>query len=110
MTDRGQTTGALIDGPLALDNAINRPAVKLQHIATPVAGDADILLVPDLDAHMLAKELSFLANGDAAGITSRADNVCARYAVTVLYAHAALSPPPESASFPGESSCASRSW
>jgi phosphate acetyltransferase len=102
MADRGQITGALLDGPLALDNAINRAAAKIKHIASPVAGDADILLVPDLEAgNMLAKELSFLANADAAGIvlgarvpiilTSRADNVRARMAscaVAVLYAHA----------------------
>ena len=102
MADRGQITGALLDGPLALDNAIDREAAAVKHIDSPVAGDADILLVPDLEAgNMLAKELSFLANADAAGIvlgarvpiilTSRADNVRTRMAscaVAALYAHA----------------------
>lgn len=102
MAERGQITGALLDGPLALDNAISREAADIKHITSPVAGDADILLVPDLEAgNMLAKELSFLANADAAGIvlgarvpimlTSRADNVRTRLAscaVAALYAHA----------------------
>jgi phosphate acetyltransferase len=102
MADRGQITGAVLDGPLALDNAINREAASIKQISSPVAGDADILLVPDLEAgNMLAKELSFLANADAAGIvlgarvpiilTSRADNVRTRMAscaVAALYAHA----------------------
>ena len=101
MADRGQITGAILDGPLALDNAINREAANIKHITSTVAGDADILLVPDLEAgNMLAKELSFLANADAAGIvlgarvpiilTSRADNVRTRMAscaVAALYAH-----------------------
>jgi phosphate acetyltransferase len=102
MAERGQITGALLDGPLALDNAINREAAAMKGIVSPVAGDADILLVPDLEAgNMLAKELTFLANADAAGIvlgarvpiilTSRADNVRTRLAscaVAALYAHA----------------------
>jgi phosphate acetyltransferase len=102
MAERGQITGAVLEGPLALDNAINRDAASIKHIVSPVAGDADILLVPDLEAgNMLAKELSFLANADAAGIvlgarvpiilTSRSDNVRTRMAscaVAVLYAHA----------------------
>ena len=102
MAERGQITGGLLEGPLALDNAINREAATIKHINSPVAGDADILLVPDLEAgNMLAKELTFLANADAAGIvlgarvpiilTSRADNVRTRMAscaVAVLYAHA----------------------
>jgi phosphate acetyltransferase len=102
MAERGQITGALVDGPLALDNAISREAAATKHITSAVAGDADILLVPDLEAgNMLAKELSFLANADAAGIvlgarvpiilTSRADNVRTRMAscaVAALYAHA----------------------
>jgi phosphate acetyltransferase len=102
MAERGQITGGLLDGPLALDNAINREAAQIKHIASPVAGDADILLAPDLEAgNILAKELTFLANADAAGIvlgarvpiilTSRADNVRARMAscaVAALYAHA----------------------
>lgn len=102
MAERGQITGALLDGPLAFDNAISKAAAEAKHINSGVAGDADILLVPDLEAgNMLAKELSFLANADAAGIvlgarvpiilTSRADNVRTRMAscaVAALYAHA----------------------
>ena len=102
MAERDQIIGGLLDGPLALDNAIDRAAAAVKHIASPVAGDADILLVPNLEAgNMLAKELSFLANADAAGIvlgarvpiilTSRADNVRTRMAscaVAALYAHA----------------------
>jgi phosphate acetyltransferase len=102
MADRGQITGALLDGPLALDNAISLSAAKIKGIVSPVAGQADILVVPDLEAgNMLAKNLSFLADADAAGIvlgarvpiilTSRADTVRARMAscaVAALYAHA----------------------
>lgn len=91
MAERGQITGAVLDGPLAFDNAISREAAATKHIASPVAGDADILLVPDLEAgNMLVKELTFLANADEAGIalgarvpvilTSRADTVRARLA------------------------------
>jgi phosphate acetyltransferase len=91
MADRGQITGATLDGPLALDNAINREAAAVKNIESDVAGDADILLVPNLEAgNMLVKELTFLANADAAGIvlgakvpiilTSRADSVRARLA------------------------------
>jgi phosphate acetyltransferase len=101
MAERGQITGALLDGPLALDNAISREAAAIKHITSAVAGDADILLVPDLEAgNMLAKELTFLANADAAGIvlgarvpiilTSRADDLRTRMAscaVAALYAH-----------------------
>jgi len=102
MAERGQITGGVLDGPLALDNAISREAAAIKHITSSVAGDADILLVPDLEAgNMLAKELTFLAEADAAGIvlgarvpiilTSRADNVRSRMAscaVAALYAHA----------------------
>ncbi len=91
MADRGQITGALIDGPLALDNAISPEAAAIKKIASPVAGRANILVVPDLEAgNMLAKSLSFLANADAAGIvlgarvpiilTSRADLLLSRLA------------------------------
>jgi phosphate acetyltransferase len=91
MADRGQITGALLDGPLALDNAINLTAAKTKKLDSPVAGQADILIVPDLEAgNMLAKSLSFLADADAAGIvlgarvpiilTSRADSVMTRLA------------------------------
>lgn len=102
MADRGQITGGVLDGPLAFDNAVSGDAAKIKHIRSSVAGDADILLVPDLEAgNMLAKELSFLAAAAAAGIvlgarvpiilTSRADNVRTRMAscaVAALYAHA----------------------
>jgi len=102
MADRGQITGALLDGPLAMDNAISAIAVKTKGITSPVAGDADILIAPDLEAgNILAKLLTFLANADAAGLvlgarvpiilTSRADSVRVRIAscaVAVLVAHA----------------------
>jgi phosphate acetyltransferase len=91
MADRGQITGALLDGPLALDNAISSDAATIKHLTSPVAGRANVLLVPDLEAgNMLAKSLTFLANADAAGIvlgarvpiilTSRADSVLTRLA------------------------------
>jgi phosphate acetyltransferase len=91
MADRGQITGALIDGPLALDNAIDLGAAKIKNIRSPVAGQANVLVVPDLEAgNMLAKSLTFLADADAAGIvlgarvpiilTSRADSNITRLA------------------------------
>ena len=91
MADRGQITGALVDGPLALDNAISPEAASIKKIASAVAGRANILVVPDLEAgNMLAKSLSFLAGADAAGIvlgakvpiilTSRADSLLTRLA------------------------------
>ena len=91
MVDRHQITGALVDGPLALDNAISLEAAKIKQIDSPVAGRANVLLVPDLESgNMLAKSLSFLADADAAGIvlgakvpiilTSRADTVMSRLA------------------------------
>ena len=102
MADRGQITGALLDGPLALDNAISAEAAAIKKIVSPVAGRADVLVVPDLEAgNMLAKSLSFLANADAAGIvlgarvpiilTSRANSILSRLAscaVAVLVAAA----------------------
>src|SRR5688572_5455708 len=102
MAERGQITGALLDGPLAFDNAISAEAARIKGIVSSVAGNPDILLVPDLEAgNILAKQLSFLANADSAGLvlgarvpiilTSRADNVRARIAscgVAVLAAHA----------------------
>jgi phosphotransacetylase len=89
MAERGQITGALLEGPLAMDNAISREAAEIKGIVSPVAGDADILLVPDLvSGNILAKQLTFMSNADAAGIvlgakipivlTSRADSVRAR--------------------------------
>jgi phosphate acetyltransferase len=91
MAQRGQINCRLIDGPLALDNAIDLAAAKIKKIDSPVAGQADILVVPDLEAgNMLAKSLTFMAEADAAGIvlgarvpvilTSRADSVTARLA------------------------------
>ena len=72
MADRGQITGALLDGPLALDNAISPEAAAIKQIASPVAGRANVLVVPDLEAgNMLAKSLSFLAHADAAGHRAR---------------------------------------
>jgi phosphate acetyltransferase len=69
MAERGQITGAVLDGPLALDNAISPEAAAIKKIASPVAGRANVLVVPDLEAgNMLAKSLSFLAKADAAGI------------------------------------------
>jgi phosphate acetyltransferase len=102
MADRGQITGAVVDGPLALDNAISPEAAAIKKIASPVAGRANVLIVPDLEAgNMLAKSLSFLAGADAAGIvlgarvpiilTSRADAELTRLAscaVAVLVAAA----------------------
>lgn len=102
MADRGQITGALIDGPLAFDNAISPEAAAIKGIVSPVAGHAQILVVPDLEAgNMLAKNLTFLSRADAAGIvlgarvpiilTSRADSVRTRLAscaIAALYAAA----------------------
>ena len=102
MADRGQITGGVLDGPLAFDNAIDPEAAKIKGITSAVAGRAQILVVPDLEAgNMLAKNLTFLAKADAAGIvlgarvpiilTSRADSVRSRMAscaVAVIYADA----------------------
>src|SRR5450631_2394635 len=102
MADRGQITGGILDGPLAFDNAIDPQAAKIKGIKSEVAGRAQILVVPDLEAgNMLAKNLTFLAKADAAGIvlgarvpiilTSRADSVRTRMAscaIAVLYADA----------------------
>jgi phosphate acetyltransferase len=102
MADRGQIRGGLLDGPLAFDNAISVVAAKVKNIESDVAGDADILVVPDLEAgNMLAKVITFIAQADGAGIvlgarvpialTSRADTPRARLAscaVAAIYAHA----------------------
>jgi phosphotransacetylase len=102
LAERRQITGGLLDGPLAFDNAISKEAAKIKGIQSEVAGDPDILLVPDLEAgNMLAKQLTFLANADSAGLvlgarvpvilTSRADSVRSRIAssaVAMLIAHA----------------------
>lgn len=103
MAQRGQIQGALIDGPLAFDNAISRKAADEKGIQSEVAGDADILLMPNLEAgNMLAKQLIFLGNAEAAGLvlgaripiilTSRADSMQTRLlscalAVRVAHAH-----------------------
>lgn len=102
MAERGQIKGGLLDGPLAFDNAISSEAAKIKGILSEVTGDPDILVAPDLEAgNILAKQLSFLANADSAGmvlgarvpiiLTSRADSVRSRIAscaVAVLVAHA----------------------
>ncbi len=102
MAERGQITGGILDGPLAFDNAISKQAAETKGIHSEVAGDPDILLAPDLEAgNILAKQLTFLANADSAGLvlgarvpiilTSRADSVRSRIAscaVAMLVAHA----------------------
>jgi phosphotransacetylase len=102
MAERGQIRSAVLDGPLAFDNAISREAATTKGIRSEVAGDPDILLAPDLEAgNILAKQLTFLANADSAGLvlgarvpiilTSRADSVRARIAscgIAMLVAHA----------------------
>jgi phosphate acetyltransferase len=101
MAERGQITGGILDGPLAFDNAISPQAAEIKGIKSAVAGRAQILVVPDLEAgNMLAKNLTFLSKADAAGIvlgarvpiilTSRADSVRSRMAscaVAVLNAN-----------------------
>jgi phosphate acetyltransferase len=108
MADRGQITGGELDGPLAFDNAISPEAARIKGIKSPVAGQAQILVVPDLEAgNMLAKNLSFLSRADAAGIvlgarvpvilTSRADNVRTRLAscaVATLLRHSQVTKHP----------------
>lgn len=108
MAERGQITGGILDGPLALDNAISLEAAAIKGIRSPVAGRAQILVVPDLEAgNMLAKNLSFLAGAEAAGVvvgarvpivlTSRADSVRTRLAsaaIAALYAYARMTGKP----------------
>jgi len=95
MAHRGQISGGLLDGPLAFDNAISAHAARIKHIESDVAGDADILMVPDLESgNMLGKQLQYLAGATASGIvlgarvpialTSRADGVSARMASALL--------------------------
>jgi phosphate acetyltransferase len=107
MAERGQITGGILDGPLAFDNAIDPEAARIKGIKSEVAGRAQILVVPDLEAgNMLAKNLSFMAKADSAGLvlgarvpiilTSRADSVRSRMAscaAAVLYVHARRSHP-----------------
>jgi phosphotransacetylase len=101
MAERGQITGGLVDGPLAMDNAVDLGAARTKGLTSMVAGRADILVAPNLEAgNMLAKELTFIAHAEAAGVvmgaqvpvilTSRADDDAARLAscaVAALYAH-----------------------
>lgn len=95
MADRGQITGGQLDGPLAFDNAISAHAAQIKHIQSPVAGDADILVAPNLEAgNMLAKQLEYLGGATASGLvlgarlpialTSRADNADSRIASALL--------------------------
>ncbi|WP_374336575.1 bifunctional enoyl-CoA hydratase/phosphate acetyltransferase [Methyloversatilis sp.] len=95
MADRGQITGGVLDGPLAFDNAISARAAQMKHIQSPVAGDADILAVPDLESgNMLAKQLEYLGGASGSGLvlgarvpialTSRADGPMARVASALL--------------------------
>jgi phosphotransacetylase len=107
MAQRGQIRGGILDGPLAFDNAISAQAAEIKGIQSDVTGDPDILLAPDLEAgNILAKQLSFLANADSAGmvlgarvpviLTSRADSVRSRIAscgVAMLVAHARRTKP-----------------
>ncbi|HNG79547.1 MAG TPA: bifunctional enoyl-CoA hydratase/phosphate acetyltransferase, partial [Burkholderiaceae bacterium] len=101
MADRGQIAGGVLDGPLAFDNAISAEAARIKGIASEVAGDADILMVPDLEAgNMLAKQLEYLAGAASCGIvlgarvpialTSRADGEDSRLASAALAARLAL--------------------
>lgn len=103
MADRGQITGAILDGPLAFDNAISQQAALDKHISSPVSGDADILLAPDLEAaNMIAKQLIYLADAKSAGIAlgarapiilnSRSDGTLARLASCALASHMVLHP------------------
>ncbi|MQT47882.1 MULTISPECIES: bifunctional enoyl-CoA hydratase/phosphate acetyltransferase [Pseudomonas] len=108
MADRGQITGGLLDGPLAFDNAVSPAAARIKGIESPVAGQADILVVPDLESgNMLAKQIEFMGHGASAGIvlgakvpivlTSRADsreNRIASCAIAVLLAHHYQNSPP----------------
>jgi phosphate butyryltransferase len=106
MAERGQITGGVVDGPLAMDNAIDLDAARTKGLTSSVAGKADILVVPNLESgNMLAKELTFIAHAEAAGVvigaacpvilTSRSDDDAARLAscaVAALY-HAATTSP-----------------
>ena len=103
MADRGQITGGILDGPLAFDNAISLQAAIDKHISSPVSGDADILLAPDLEAaNMIAKQLIYLADAKSAGIAlgarapiilnSRSDGTLARLASCALASHMVLHP------------------
>jgi phosphate acetyltransferase len=108
MADRGQITGGIVDGPLAFDNAISMEATRTKGIRSPVAGQADVLIVPDLDSgNMLAKQLEYFGGAEAAGIvmgarmpivlTSRADSAQSRVAscaIAVILAQRYRTNPP----------------
>jgi phosphotransacetylase len=102
MAERGQIVGGILDGPLALDNAVSPSAAREKAITSPVAGLADILVVPDIEAgNMLVKQMTFLGGADSAGVvlgarvpiilTSRADSVRARLASCAVAAILAAS-------------------
>jgi len=107
MADRGQIKGAMVDGPLAFDNAVSAHAAQIKQIVSPVAGDADILVAPDLEAaNMLAKQLEYMAGASGAGVvlgarvpialTSRADGPAVRMGsalIALLVAHHLRSDP-----------------
>jgi phosphate acetyltransferase len=109
MADRGQIQGGILDGPLAFDNAVSMKAAAIKHIVSPVAGQADILVVPDLEAgNMLAKQLEYFAEAEGAGVvlgarvpivlTSRSDSAAARLAscaVMAMLVHARRTGKPE---------------
>jgi phosphate butyryltransferase len=91
MAERGQITGGLVDGPLAMDNAVDMAAARTKGIVSPVAGRAEVLVVPGLDAgNMLAKQLTYISHAEAAGVVmgakvpiilnSRADDEMSRLA------------------------------
>ncbi len=105
MADRQQITGGLVDGPLAFDNAISEEAAQAKGIVSPVAGRADVLVVPDLESgNMLAKQLEYLAEAQGAGVvigarvpialTSRADKPLGRMASCALALLLARRPSP----------------
>ncbi|MBV6424562.1 MAG: Phosphate acetyltransferase [Steroidobacteraceae bacterium] len=108
MADRGQITGGLLDGPLAFDNAVSPEAARVKGIRSAVAGEADVLVVPDLESgNMLVKQLEYMGHADSAGIvmgarvpivlTSRADSRCTRLAscaIALLLAHRFRTAPP----------------
>ncbi|RYF82516.1 MAG: hypothetical protein EOO29_06780, partial [Comamonadaceae bacterium] len=108
MADRGQITGALLDGPLAFDNAVSMAAATVKGITSPVAGQADVLVVPDLESgNMLAKQLEYMGDASTAGIvlgakvpivlTSRADardTRIASCAIALILAHHYRQSPP----------------
>jgi phosphotransacetylase len=126
MADRGQITGAVLDGPLAMDNAISASAAASKGISSPVAGDADVLIVPNLEAgNVLYKSLTYLAGADAAGVivgasvpiilASRADSVRTRIASAALASVLATPAGPDGTYGPGlarrlDGSIAGRPW